>query len=105
LKRGKLLRAQTILVPVKGRGQVAQPIRLPPGEPANSKADAIRPVNFEAGAGISAKPVRYTVKRGDTLFSIARRFDINLNDIKIWNPALRKGNNIRAGQTVVVGKS
>lgn len=78
LKRGKLARAQTILVPVKGRGDFAARIREP------------------------AQPVRYTVKRGDTLHAIARRFDISLREIKAWNPIFGNSSKIRMGQAVVV---
>jgi membrane-bound lytic murein transglycosylase D len=105
LKHGRLRRAQTILVPVKGRGKLAQPARSSQGKQANSRSESIQPVNFTAGAGQSDQLVRYTVKRGDTLFSIARRFDVSLNDLKTWNPAFMKSNNIRAGQTVVIRNS
>jgi len=78
LKRGKLARAQTILVPVKGRDDLAARIREP------------------------AQPVRYTAKRGDTLHAIARRFDVSLREIKAWNPVFRNSSKIRMGQAVVV---
>jgi len=77
-KNGKLVRAQTILVPVKGRGNLAARVRKP------------------------AQPVRYTVKRGDTLHAIARRFNISLGEIKTWNPVFRNSSKIRTGQAVVV---
>jgi membrane-bound lytic murein transglycosylase D len=77
-KNGKLVRAQTILVPVKGRGDLAARIREP------------------------AQPVRYTAKRGDTLHAIARRFDVSLREIKAWNPIFRNSSKIRMGQAVVV---
>ena len=72
------MRAQTILVPVKGRGDLAARVREP------------------------AQPVRYTVKRGDTLHAIARRFDVSLREIKAWNPIFRNSSKIRMGQAVVV---
>jgi membrane-bound lytic murein transglycosylase D len=77
-KNGKLVRAQTILVPVKGRGDLAARIREP------------------------AQPVRYTAKRGDTLHAIARRFDVSLGEIKAWNPVFRNSSKIRMGQAVIV---
>ena len=77
-KNGKLVRAQTILVPVKGRGDLAARIREP------------------------AQPARYTAKRGDTLHAIARRFDVSLEKIKAWNPVFRNSSKIRMGQAVVV---
>ncbi|MCD6704900.1 MAG: transglycosylase SLT domain-containing protein [Thiobacillus sp.] len=78
LKRGKLARAQTILVPVKRRGDLAARVREP------------------------AQRVRYTVKHGDTLHAIARRFDVSLGEIKAWNPVFRNSSKIRTGQAVVV---
>lgn len=33
----------------------------------------------------NASDIRYTVRRGDTLHSIARKFDVAANDIKKWN--------------------
>jgi membrane-bound lytic murein transglycosylase D len=153
LKRGKLVRAQTILVPVKGRSAVAaeaqlsraspdatlhnvqrgdtlfgvarrygltvtqlteanpgldgslrpgQTLRLPLDELDNQPAEAIQPVAFSPRIRKPVKPVRYTVKRGDTLHAIAQRFDVSLSDLKNWNPNFRKRSTIRAGQTVVV---
>jgi membrane-bound lytic murein transglycosylase D len=155
LKRGKLVRAQTLLVPVKGRGVLAtqtapsvaataepgqhhvergdtlfsvarryglsvaqlsqanpdldgglkagQTLRLPADDLASPPA-VIQHVAFTPRARKPAQPVRYTVKRGDTLHAIAQRFDISLADIKAWNPVFRKRSTIRAGQRVVVGK-
>ena len=77
LKRGKFVRAQTILVPVDRRG----------------------------GSASEAHPsdaTRHVVQRGDTLSGIARRFEVSLADIKAWNPVLERRGTIRAGQTVVV---
>jgi membrane-bound lytic murein transglycosylase D len=79
-KNGKLVRAQTILVPAKGRDVIAARTRKP------------------------VQPVHYTVKRGDTLHAIAQRFDISLGNLKAWNPVFRKSSKIRTGQAVVVRK-
>jgi membrane-bound lytic murein transglycosylase D len=153
LKKGKLLRAQTILVPVKNRGMVAaqndpparaparhevqrgdtlfsiarrygltmaeladanpdlddrlkagQTIRLPTSDSAIPTSDFIQPVSLKAGKSKAGKPLRYTIRRGDTLSSIAERFEVSLADIKAWNPAFRKSSAIRTGQTVAVKK-
>lgn len=50
---------------------------------AVTAALASRPVNDVAQA--DAGPVTYHVKRGDTLFGIARQFDTTVDDIKKWN--------------------
>lgn len=155
LKRGKLARAQTILVPIKGRGVVdtqtamsspaaagvnqhvvkrgetlfsvarrydltvdrltqanpnldgglkaGQTLRLPL-EPDGQQPDAIQHVAFKPQSRRPAQPDHYTVKRGDTLHAIARRFEVSLADIKAWNPAFRTSSTISAGQSVVVSK-
>ncbi|MDP2030533.1 MAG: LysM peptidoglycan-binding domain-containing protein [Thiobacillus sp.] len=163
LKRGKLVSAQTILVPVKGRNAVAiatpaavaedpsahsgsetsshvvqrgetlfgvarrygvsvaqltaanpdldsniqpgQTIQLPSNASATRAAARVQPVSFTPRAQKTVKPTRYTVKRGDTLHTIAQRFDVSLIDIKTWNPVLKNNSKVRAGQTVVVNKS
>ena len=154
LKRGKLLQAQTILVPVTGQGVVASPqaatvsraeganqhqvasgetlfgvarrygltvallaqanpdlngslqigqtLLLPLNEPAVPKRGAIQHVAFNPNNIKPAQPVDYTVKRGDTLHSIAQRFDASLLDIKRWNPGLMKSSTIQPGQAIVV---
>lgn len=154
LKRGKLVNAQTILVPIKGRGLVAkqtaplasastgpgrhlvergdtlfsvarrygltvaqltevnpdlngslnagQTLHLPLDEQASLKPVSIRHVAFKPNTRKAAQPIRYTIKRGDTLHAIAQRFDVSLADIKAWNPVLKKSSKVRTGQTVVV---
>ena len=82
-KNGKLVRAQTILVPVKGRGAVT------------AQNDLRAP---------AAVPTQHVVQRGDTLHAIAQRFAISLADIKAWNPVFGASSTIREGQTVVVGQ-
>jgi membrane-bound lytic murein transglycosylase D len=155
LKRGKLARAQTILVPVKRRGGVAaqndmlalaaaptrhqvqrgdtlssvalryglgmaalkaanpqlgtrikagQTIHLPLKATAASETGAIQPASFRAGARKPARTVHYTVRRGDTLHAIAKRFALSLADIKALNPSFTKRGTIRAGQRIIVGK-
>jgi membrane-bound lytic murein transglycosylase D len=47
------------------------------------------------------KRTRYVVKRGDTVFSIARRFDVAVNDLQRWNN-IPASNNLRPGNTLMV---
>ena len=156
LKRGKLVRAQSILVPIKGRGVISSPkapsvsvseetnqhlvesgdtlfgvarrygltvtqlaqanpnlngglkagqtLRLPLNEKSMQKPMAIQYVAFKPNNIKTAQPVKYTVKRGDTLLAIAQRFDATLADIKSWNPSFRKSSRILPGQAIVVGR-
>ncbi len=175
LKRGKLARAQTILVPVKGRGLVAEsaPVNgrgvvaeLAPGlevAPApesklhtvvagdtlfsiarryNTSVSALKLVNpalvysvqvgqilllplnlsetsppamtseaetplkkvaFTEKIRAKSKPRYYTIKRGDTLHSVARLFDVDLSALQTWNPKLGKSRGIQPGKRIVVG--
>ena len=50
----------------------------------------------------TAAITRYTVVAGDTLYSIARRFKVAVNDIKRINKI--PGNNLVVGQTIVISK-
>lgn len=81
LKRGKLARAQTILVPSKGRGVVAE---LAPTK--------VRSVVAELAPGLEVTPAPesklHTVVPGDTLYSIARRYNTSVSALKLANPAV-----------------
>jgi membrane-bound lytic murein transglycosylase D len=77
LKRGKLVRAQTILVPVRGRGTVAAQNDVP--APA-------------------AAPGRHEVRRGDTLYGVARRYGLSLAELVQANPEL--DGSLKAGQSL-----
>lgn len=86
LKRGKLVRAQTLLVPVKGRG-------------VESAASSERDVKA-AGA------TRHAVQRGDTLFGIARRYGVSVAELSAANPGLdglKPGQTLRLPGTVQAG--
>lgn len=43
--------------------------------------------------------IRYEVKKGDTLFSISRRYDVSVKDIQRWNST---HNSIKPGQDLVI---
>lgn len=75
LKRGKLVRAQTILVPVIRRTPKAQP----PGNPATDTS-------------------RHVVQRGETLFGIARRHGLSVAQLTSANPQL--DGRIQPGQII-----
>jgi membrane-bound lytic murein transglycosylase D len=74
LKKGKLVRAQTILVPVSNRG-------------ASAEADIPAPAS-----------ARHEVQRGDTLFGIARRYGVTLAALSRANPDLDAG--LKSGQII-----
>lgn len=48
----------------------------------------------------SPKIARHTVKKGDTLFSIAKRYKVELDDLKRWNKLA--SNNLKVGSTLTI---
>jgi membrane-bound lytic murein transglycosylase D len=61
-----------------------------------------RPVTLAAGEDTGAQVTYYQVKKGDTLWNIARRFDVSPRQIKQWNNL--RSNLIHPGKRLVVNK-
>jgi len=73
----------------------------PTGQPAvNSQGPAAAP-GTEAGA--RAQTIRYRIKDGDTLFSIAKRFNTTVDEIKVLNAL--DSNIVKVGQLIHVPKA
>ena len=68
---------------------------------ANAQQDALLKVsNLQTSQRATGSvPAEYVVQRGDTLFSIARRFGVNHNDIQRWNDS-RQLSRLQPGQKV-----
>jgi membrane-bound lytic murein transglycosylase D len=49
----------------------------------------------------SGRRLTYTVRRGDTVFSISRQFQVSVTQLKSWN-GLNTHHQIRAGQRLVM---
>ena len=62
------------------------------------KASARRYRDEGAGTG---RRVLYTVRRGDTVYSISRQFQVTVPQLKTWN-GLNQNHQIRAGQRLVM---
>ncbi len=67
-------------------------------EPQNDEGTLIKAVakNITTNA--------YTVKRGDSLWLIARKFDVHVNDLLKWNN-LKKGIHLQPGQSLIVAQT
>ena len=48
----------------------------------------------------SKKPVQYKVQKGDSLYIVAKRFNVEMQHLKRWNP--RTGQALKPGQMLVV---
>lgn len=46
--------------------------------------------------------VTYGIGKGDSLWSIARRFDVHVTDLKEWNPALGSPRGLKVGAAITV---
>ncbi|MBX3483987.1 LysM peptidoglycan-binding domain-containing protein [Phenylobacterium sp.] len=80
-----------------------QPYRLQPGQVLkNPKAKAPAPASKAAGGTKTAKAAAgtYTVKSGDTLFALANRFGVGVEDLRRANGL--RGSSIAAGQTLKI---
>jgi LysM repeat protein len=53
-----------------------------------------------AVAALINEPIYYTVKRGDALFSIARKFETTPEQIQQWNQL--EGDRVKIGQRLLV---
>jgi len=94
LKRKSVKIGTTILVPTGNRTN--------PVEEA-SISTAIANAALTSPAPLSEpKPLKYRVKRGDTLWNISRRFNISVDDIRKWNDLGERRTTIRAGQRLLL---
>ena len=57
-------------------------------------------VKVEKTASSKAKKSTYTVKRGDTLYSIANKFNVGIPDLKKWNKAL--SSKLKPGKKITI---
>ena len=61
-----------------------------------------KPKTSNGGKQATATTKTHTVKKGETLSSISRKYGCSVNDIKKWNSL--KGNNVIVGQKLKIKK-
>jgi LysM repeat protein len=74
------------------------------GSSSSSSASASKPTTSGASASSASTPkgkvITYTVRRGDTLSTIADRYNCSVSDIKAWNGL--RGSTIYPGQKLKI---
>jgi membrane-bound lytic murein transglycosylase D len=58
--------------------------------------------SFSVAAVQGKNRVQYAVAQGDSLWSIARRFDVHVEDLRRWNTGLGRAQGLRVGAAVIV---
>ncbi len=71
-RKKKIAQPTTIMVPIKGAAQ-------------GSFVKVAAPVAQQSIAATAPISSHYTIRRGDTLYSVARQFGIALGDLLLWN--------------------
>jgi len=56
---------------------------------------------YRSEGSVSGRRLLYTVRKGDTVFSISRQFQVSETQLKSWN-GLNSHHQIRAGQHLVM---
>jgi membrane-bound lytic murein transglycosylase D len=69
----------------KGRVVVGQQLTIRTRSPVRVAQAAPRTQKVSASKSADARVISYRVQRGDTLYSIARRFDVDMVALKRWN--------------------
>ncbi len=61
-----------------------------------------RPAGHRTAAPKSPTRIKHRVRRGETLYAIARRYKVRVSDIKQWNPKLKKRRHLWVGEKLVI---
>lgn len=88
--RTKISSGQTLLVPVRD------------DEAVENGFSAFNTNLVSIDDTVSARTIKYTVRKGDTLLTIARRYHVNPAHIKDWNEGLNK---LKVGQSLFIVQS
>jgi len=102
--RSRIVAGQKLIVPREPTQILAARAERPAPPPQEQAvlADAV-PASTRFEGALPAEPTRilYRVKKGDTLYGIARAFRTSVDDLKSWNPRIT-GSRIGAGDRLVI---
>jgi membrane-bound lytic murein transglycosylase D len=89
------------LVELKRRlASLEQRLRTPASRPT-APTPQVRPA-AEAKPAPKVRKVYHKVRRGQTLYGIARRYGVKVSQIKDWNPKLKRRRHLWVGETLVI---
>ena len=109
LRRGSVLRIPSTSATRQAAEQAAaaEAIQAPaPTKPTAVSAVTATPSELTPAASASGTTrTRHVVRSGESLTSLARRYLVNLTDLRAWNGLTAGNDNIRIGDTLVVAIS
>jgi LysM repeat protein len=73
----------------------------PPPE-KTTKPPEPKATTHKAAPSSKGKVVKHKVRRGDTLFALARRYKVTAADIRQWNPKLKKRRYLWVGEILII---
>lgn len=84
--------------------QVGQRLTIPGkgGAAASRPSSSERQTSSKGKASRASRTKTYTIQAGDSLWGIARKNDVSVEDIKRWNDGV-DAQNLRVGSTLIVG--
>lgn len=103
--RARLRRGSSLRIPVTGstpaeRGAaVAAGERTTPSEPRI----AARAATSAPAESVQSSRIRHAVRPGESLNAIAKRYGVRVTDLRAWNSIPEGNDNIRAGDSLIVG--
>jgi membrane-bound lytic murein transglycosylase D len=68
-------------------------------KPAKSTSRAVAKADTSP-KGADGKPMQYKIQKGDSMYLVAKRFNVEMQHLKRWNP--RSGQALKPGQTLTV---
>jgi membrane-bound lytic murein transglycosylase D len=99
LKANQLLTIGTSTIVTKDEGIAKTPAKKPISDEPIGEEELVKPKPI-AKDPVATKPQTHVVSFGETLFSISKKYDVSVSQIKEWNNIT--GNSINSGQSLVV---